>query len=110
RLQDDLQTKYTGGTVFHIWLGERLVDGNACKKLVKRIFENFHLPYITFTPTFSICPDHGYLVGEHFNCPTCNKPSEVYSRIVGYLRPVQQWNKGKREEFRQRNLFKVKAA
>jgi len=110
RLQDDLQTKYTGGTVFHIWLGERLVDGNACKKLVKRIFENFRLPYITFTPTFSICSDHGYLAGEHFNCPTCDKPSEVYSRIVGYLRPVQQWNKGKREEFRQRNTFKVRAA
>jgi ribonucleoside-triphosphate reductase len=110
RLQDDLQTKYTGGTVFHIWLGERLVDGNACKKLVKRIFENFRLPYITFTPTFSICSDHGYVVGEHFNCPTCDKPSEVYSRIVGYLRPVQQWNKGKREEFRQRSTFKVKAA
>ncbi len=110
RLQDDLQAKYTGGTVFHIWLGERLVDGNACKKLVKRIFENFHLPYITFTPTFSICSDHGYLAGEHFNCPTCNKPSEVYSRIVGYLRPVQQWNKGKQEEFRQRNMFKTKTA
>ena len=110
RLQDNLQTKYTGGTVFHIWLGERLVDGNACKKLVKRIFENFRLPYITFTPTFSICSDHGYLAGEHFNCPTCSKPSEVYSRIVGYLRPVQQWNKGKQEEFRQRNTFKVKAA
>lgn len=110
RLQDDLQTKYTGGTVFHIWLGERLVDGNACKKLVKRIFENFRLPYITFTPTFSICSDHGYVVGEHFNCPNCDKPSEVYSRIVGYLRPVQQWNKGKREEFRQRSTFKVKAA
>ncbi len=107
KLQDELQTKYTGGTVFHVWLGERLTDGNVCKRLVKRIFDNFKLPYLTFTPTFSICSDHGYLKGEQFNCPDCNKPTEVYSRIVGYLRPVQQWNKGKREEFRQRHVFKV---
>jgi len=77
--------------------------------LVKKVFENFHLPYITLTPTFSICPTHGYLKGEHFFCPECTikQPCEVYSRIVGYLRPVQQWNEGKQEEFRQRKEYKL---
>ena len=109
-LQDRLQTKYTGGTVLHLFLGERINDYQVVKKLLKRIFEKYHLPYITFTPTFSICPVHGYISGEHFTCPKCVVPQtcEVYSRIVGYLRPVQQWNEGKQEEFRERELFEVK--
>jgi anaerobic ribonucleoside-triphosphate reductase len=110
KLQDGLQCKYTGGTVFHMFLGEKIDDPEMAKKLVKKIFENFHLPYITLTPTFSICPNHGYLAGEHFYCPKCTikQPCEVYSRIVGYLRPVQQWHIGKRREFKERKEFKVK--
>ncbi len=109
KLQDELQTKFTGGTVIHLFLGERLSDIQAVKGLVKKIFESFHLPYITLTPTFSICPVHGYLSGEHFECPQCiiKQPCEVYSRIVGYLRPVSQWNPGKQEEFRQRKELKI---
>jgi len=109
KLQDELQCKYTGGTVLHIFLGERLPDGKSVKKLVKKIFENFKLPYITITPTFSICPVHGYIQGEHFYCPKCTikQPCEVYSRIVGYLRPIQQWNLGKQQEFKERKEFKV---
>jgi ribonucleoside-triphosphate reductase len=110
KLQDELQCKYSGGTVFHVFLGERMESGEGVKRLVRKIFENFKLPYITITPTFSICPVHGYLPGEHFTCPKCvvNQPCEVYSRIVGYLRPVQQWNVGKQEEFKERKLFKLK--
>ncbi|MGB9598378.1 MAG: ribonucleoside triphosphate reductase, partial [Minisyncoccales bacterium] len=109
KLQDELQSKYTGGTVLHIFLGERLSSGKIVKKLVKKIFENFKLPYITITPTFSICPIHGYLEGEHFYCPKCTikQPCEVYSRIVGYLRPVQQWNWGKQQEFKDRKEYKI---
>ncbi|MGC9048934.1 MAG: ribonucleoside triphosphate reductase [Patescibacteria group bacterium] len=109
RLQDELQGKYTGGSVFHIFLGEKLPSGEMVKKMVKKIFENFKLPYITVTPTFSICPVHGYLSGEHFYCPKCvvKQPCEVYSRVVGYLQPVQHWNVGKQEEFRQRKWFKI---
>jgi ribonucleoside-triphosphate reductase len=101
RHQEDLQVLYNGGTVFHAFLGES-PHPSACKLLVKRIAENFAIPYYTLTPTFSICPDHGYLSGEHWNCPTCGKPCEVYSRIVGYYRPVQNWHIGKQEEFRER--------
>jgi ribonucleoside-triphosphate reductase len=110
KLQDDLQCKYTGGTVMHLFLGERVSDVQNVKNLVKKAFENFHLPYITITPTFSICSVHGYLSGEHFFCPKCTvkQPCEVYSRIVGYLRPVQQWNNGKQIEFKERVTFKVK--
>jgi len=110
KLQDNIQTKYTGGTVLHGFLGERISDSEMVKKLIKKIFSKFHLPYFTFTPTFSICPNHGYLNGEHFTCPKCTieQPCEVYSRIVGYLRPVQQWNKGKQQEFKNRLEFKVK--
>ncbi|MFH0987360.1 MAG: ribonucleoside triphosphate reductase [Patescibacteria group bacterium] len=106
-LQDDLQTKYTGGTVLHLFLGERINDIETVKKLMKKIFEKHQLPYVTLTPTFSICPVHGYISGEHFTCPKCVIPQtcEVYSRIVGYLRPVQQWNKGKQEEFKERKTF-----
>jgi len=107
RHQDDLQVLYTGGTVFHAFLGERVTDPEACKLLVRRIAENFRLPYYTITPTFSICADHGYLGGEHFKCPQCGRQTEVYSRVVGYLRPVQNWNQGKREEYRQRLEYKI---
>ena len=106
-LQDELQTKYTGGTVIHVFAGERISDSDVVKTLVKRICSNYELPYFTFTPTFSICPNHGYLPGEEFACPKCNATCEVYSRVVGYLRPVKQWNSGKREEFRMRKSFKA---
>ena len=110
KLQDEIQCKYTGGTVLHLFLGERVSDIQTVKNLIKKVFENFRLPYITLTPTFSICPSHGYLSGEHFYCPQCaiKQPCEVYSRVVGYLRPVQQWHLGKQEEFRQRKEFKIK--
>jgi anaerobic ribonucleoside-triphosphate reductase len=109
KLQDEIQCKYTGGTVLHLFLGEKISDIQTVKSLIKKIFGKFHLPYITLTPTFSICPIHGYIAGEHFYCPKCTikQPCEVYSRIVGYLRPVQQWNIGKKEEFEQRKEFKV---
>ncbi len=108
KLQDELQCKYTGGTVLHLFLGEKISDPQMAKNLVKKVFENFHLPYITLTPTFSICPSHGYLSGEHFSCPKCaiSQPCEVYSRVVGYLRPVQQWNLGKKEEFKDRKEYR----
>jgi len=110
KLQDKLQCKYSGGTVLHMFLGENISDISTVKALVKKTFEKFHLPYITLTPTFSICPVHGYLSGEHFECPKCiiKQPCEVYSRIVGYIRPVSQWNDGKRAEWRDRKEFKVK--
>lgn len=98
-LQDELQTKYTGGTVIHNFLGERMNDPIATRNLVKKICENYHLPYFTLTPTFSVCSSHGYIAGEHPTCPHCGERSEVYSRVVGYLRPVQQWNLGKQAEF-----------
>jgi len=109
KLQDPLQTRYTGGTVFHIFLGEKITDHWMVPRLIKKIFKRFKLPYITITPTFSICPVHGYISGEHFFCPKCTvkTPCEVYSRVVGYLRPVQSWNEGKQEEFRQRKEFKL---
>ncbi len=109
-LQDDLQTKYTGGTVMHGFLGERIYNPETIKMLLKKIFSKFKLPYLTFTPTFSVCPNHGYLSGEHFTCPKCliEQPCEVYSRVVGYIRPVQQWHPGKQEEFKDRLTFKVK--
>ncbi len=106
-LQDELQTKYTGGTVIHVFVGERISDSDVVKTLVRRICSNYELPYFTFTPTFSICPNHGYLPGEEFTCPKCNATCEVYSRVVGYLRPVNQWNSGKREEFRMRKSLKA---
>ena len=110
KLQDDLQCRYTGGTVQHLFLGERVSDPQSAKMLVKKVFENFHLPYITITPTFSICPSHGYLAGEHFECPQCTikQSCEVYSRVVGYLRPVSQWHAGKQQEFKERKVFRLK--
>jgi anaerobic ribonucleoside-triphosphate reductase len=104
-LQDDLQTRYTGGTVLHIFGGERIDQGDSIKQLVQKICNNYHLPYFTFSPTFSICPEHGYLNGEKETCPYCQKKCEVYSRIVGYLRPVSQWNEGKKAEFKMRKNF-----
>ena len=105
--QDDLQTKYTGGTVVHIFAGERISDINTMKNLVKKICNNYRLPYFTFSPTFSTCPNHGYVAGEHFKCPECGADCEVYSRIVGYIRPVNQWNKGKKIEFKDRKTFAI---
>ncbi len=110
-LQDELQTKYTGGTVLHGFLGERIMDVETTKKLVKKIAEDYALPYFTLTPTFSICPVHGYIAGEHYTCPKCviEQKTEVYSRVVGYIRPVEQWNKGKQAEFSQRKEFVLKS-
>ncbi len=107
--QDRLQVQYTGGTVFHCFLGERIDDPEACKLLVKRVTDSVRMPYFTLTPTFSICHNHGYLRGEQFTCPECGERCEVYSRVVGYFRPVQQWNEGKRAEFKQRHGFAVAA-
>lgn len=104
-LQDNLQTKYTGGTVIHFFLGERMDDPQTLKKLVKTICENYKLPYFTFSPSFSICKNHGYIVGEHPECPNCGETTEVYSRVVGFLRPVSQWNKGKQAEFEMREHY-----
>jgi len=104
-LQDSIQTKYTGGTVFHTYAGEQIDNPESVKVLVRKICEKYHLPYLTFTPTFSICPTHGYLGGEHETCSRCGEACEVYSRVVGYLRPVKQWNKGKQEEFKIRKTF-----
>lgn len=105
--QDDLQTKYTGGTVVHIYAGERIQSIKTMKNLVKKICNNYHLPYFTFSQTFSTCPNHGYVAGEHYTCPECGASCEVYSRVVGYIRPVQQWNKGKKQEFLDRQEFKI---
>jgi len=105
RHQDPLQTKYTGGTVAHVWLGESNPPVESVASLVRKICENFKLPYFTLTPTFSICPEDGYLSGEQSTCPKCGRTTEVYSRVVGYLRPVEQWNQGKQEEFKQRRVF-----
>jgi hypothetical protein len=100
---------FVHNTVFHIFAGERVSDSNTLKELIRKICELYHLPYFTFTPTFSVCPNHGYIAGEHYTCPECGAETEVYSRVVGYLRPVAQWNKGKREEFKKRKTFVVEA-
>ena len=105
--QDDLQTRYTGGTVVHIFAGERVYDTNVVKNLIKKVCENYKLPYFTFSPTFSICPTHGYVAGEHFTCPDCGANCEVFSRVVGYISPVNQWNEGKAEEFKLRKTFDI---
>lgn len=103
--QDELQTLYTGGTVLHLYLGASLPDGTSCKALVRRALETHRLPYLTVTPTFSICPTHGYLAGEHFQCPTCGKDAEVWTRVMGYFRPVESFNIGKKGEYFQRTTF-----
>ena len=106
-LQDNLQTKYTGGTVLHIFLGELITDVSIIKGLIRKISTNFHLPYFTLTPTFSVCPSHGYLKGKQEKCAVCGAETEVYSRVVGYLRPVKQWNNGKQAEFGMRKTYKL---
>lgn len=106
-IQDEMQTLYTSGTVFHAFLGEKLPDWKAAANLVKKIAENFKLPYYTMSPTYSVCANHGYLVGEHFKCPECGGKTEVYSRITGYYRPVQNWNDGKSQEYKHRKLYDV---
>ncbi|SNZ07148.1 ribonucleoside-triphosphate reductase class III catalytic subunit [Persephonella hydrogeniphila] len=108
--QDSLQTKYTGGTVIHFFLGEKVSDTEAVKGFIRYVCENYHLPYFTLTPTFSVCPVHGYISGEHRECPECGEETEVYSRIVGYFRPVKHWNDGKKEEFKNRKMYKIAAA
>ncbi len=104
-IQDEIQVLYTSGTVFHAFLGEKLPDWKAAASLVRKVAENYQLPYYTISPTYSICKNHGYLLGEQFNCPECGESTEVYSRITGYYRPVQNWNKGKAEEYRDRKLY-----
>jgi ribonucleoside-triphosphate reductase len=106
-LQDQLQTKYTGGTVLHIFLGEQICDTETVKQFVRKVAGNYRLPYFTLSPTFSVCPSHGYLSGENANCPICRQETEVYSRVVGYLRPVKQWNDGKQSEFVMRKTFSI---
>ncbi|MGD9212197.1 MAG: ribonucleoside triphosphate reductase, partial [Desulfobacteraceae bacterium] len=110
RLQDDLQRKYTGGTVLHVFIGECVSDIEMVKRLVRNISNNYHLPYFTLTPTFSVCASHGYLRGEQSTCPICQSSTEIYSRVVGYLRPIKQWNDGKRAEYDRRKTFQVKVA
>jgi ribonucleoside-triphosphate reductase len=104
-MQDKLQARYTGGTVIHVFLGEAIADPAAVKSFVKKICSNYQLPYFTLTPTFSVCSEHGYLSGEQFICPECGKKTEVYSRVVGYYRPVNQWNNGKQTEFAKRHVM-----
>ena len=106
-IQDELQTLYTSGTVFHAFIVEKLPDWKAAAALVRKIAENYKLPYYTISPTYSVCAEHGYIAGEHFNCPVCGKPAEVYSRITGYYRPVQNWNDGKTQEYKNRTLYDV---
>ncbi len=107
-LQDDIQTKYTGGTVLHIYAGEQVSEPVVIRELVRKLCSSYHLPYFTFSPTFSVCQSHGYLSGQQPQCPHCHTQTEVYSRVTGYLRPVAQWNNGKKEEFTLRKTFEVK--
>ena len=109
-IQDDLQTLYTSGTVFHAFLGEKLPDWKAAANLVRKIAENYKLPYYTMSPTYSVCKDHGYLTGEQFTCPICGQKTEVYSRITGYYRPVQNWNDGKVQEYKDRKVYNIGAS
>ncbi|MBQ3178168.1 MAG: hypothetical protein IJB52_10135 [Clostridia bacterium] len=106
-LQSELQSLYTGGTVLHFYLGEKIEDKEIAKKLIKKIFTNSKMPYISLTPTFSICQKHGYIAGEHFSCPECGGKTEVWSRVVGYLRQVQDFNESKREEYNIRKKYTI---
>ena len=106
-IQDELQTLYTSGTVFHAFLGEKLPDWKSAANLVRKIAENYKLPYYTMSPTYSVCTDHGYISGEEYKCPICGKTTEVYSRITGYYRPVQAWNDGKSQEFKDRRTYNI---
>ena len=107
-IQDELQTLYTSGTVFHAFLGERLSDWKAAANLVRKIAEHYRLPYYTISPTYSVCKSHGYITGEVTKCPKCGEETEVYSRITGYYRPVKNWNDGKAQEYKKRKLYDVK--
>jgi ribonucleoside-triphosphate reductase len=106
-IQDELQTLYTSGTVFHAFLGEKLPDWKSAANLVRKIAENYKLPYYTMSPTYSVCKTHGYLSGEHFQCPICGSSAEVYSRITGYYRPVNNWNDGKSQEYKDRLVYNI---
>ena len=106
-VQDELQTLYTSGTVFHAFLGEKLPDWKAAASLVRKISQNYKLPYYTLSPTYSICKDHGYIAGEQYVCPICGRTTEVYSRITGYYRPVQNWNAGKTQEYKERKVYDI---
>ncbi|NMA61008.1 MAG: ribonucleoside triphosphate reductase, partial [Firmicutes bacterium] len=106
-IQDELQTLYTSGTVFHAFLGEKLPTWQSAAALVRTIAENYHLPYYTLSPTYSVCKNHGYLAGEQFTCPECGQVTEVYSRITGYYRPVANWNAGKAQEYRERKVYNI---
>ncbi len=106
-IQDELQTLYTSGTVFHAFLGEKLPSWESAAELVKKIADNYKLPYYTLSPTYSVCSEHGYIAGEHYTCPICGKKSEVYSRITGYYRPIQNWNDGKTQEFKERKVYSM---
>ena len=106
-IQDDLQTLYTSGTVFHAFLGEKMADWKSAASLIRTIAENYRIPYYTLSPTYSICKEHGYLSGETATCPHCGAPTEVYSRITGYYRPVQNWNEGKSQEYKNRKLYDI---
>ena len=106
-LQDNLQTKYTGGTVLHLFLGEAATDHEAVKTFIKKVCEQYRLPYFSLTPTFSVCEEHGYLKGAQTTCEHCQGKTEIYSRVVGYIRPVDQWNEGKQAEFQLRKYFNV---
>ena len=106
-VQDELQTLYTSGTVFHAFLGEKMPDWSAAANLVRKIAENYRLPYYTLSPTYSVCKNHGYITGEEYDCPTCGEHTEVYSRITGYYRPVQNWNAGKTQEFKDRKIYNI---
>ena len=109
-MQDELQTLYTSGTVFHAFLGEKLADWKVTANLVRKIAENYRLPYYTISPTYSICKEHGYLSGEQDVCPKCGRRTEVYSRITGYYRPVQNWNAGKTQEFKDRREYVIETS
>ena len=109
-IQDNLQTLYTSGTVFHAFLGEKLPDWQAAAKLVRKIAENYKLPYYTMSPTYSVCRKHGYIAGEVHTCPECGETTEVYSRITGYYRPVQNWNAGKTQEYKHRKVYNIETS
>ena len=106
-IQDELQTLYTSGTVFHAYLGEKLPDWKAAASIVRKIAENYRLPYYSISPTYSVCKEHGYIAGEKYACPQCGKETEVYSRITGYYRPVKNWNDGKAQEYKERKVYNV---
>jgi len=109
-IQDSLQTLYTSGTVFHAFVGEKMPDWQSTSALIRAVAEKYTLPYYTLSPTYSVCSEHGYISGEHFNCPSCERAAEVYSRITGYYRPVQNWNAGKTQEYKNRTTYAVASA